>query len=306
MAVFNSIRGMLKVGTLLRKCYVRIFRTTVLGRLYTACCKSCLSKHWPPPAACTLFTHMDTPLLSDGLMFMSNPPISDPLSILVNSVGFSSDGTCIVLGSDDKMIRIWDAQMGKSVLKPFEGHTGSITCLTMSSNGISVVSGSDYSTVRVWDSKTGELVMKPLEGHTQHLPCDWQPQLYSFATPWSTSEIFDMRSGLAIDFAHHLHESDILTSLFIFQRLKDRYTEARGSSGNTLFVSVSILTTKGTCNNAYTAHALVNLLYHLCTITHNILIASTLCTLQHEQDQTNIFRYSSQLGHSTARPSGCH
>ena len=39
----------------------------------------------------------------------------------VRSVGFSPDGTRIVSGSEDKTIRIWDANTGDEVMKPLNG-----------------------------------------------------------------------------------------------------------------------------------------------------------------------------------------
>jgi WD40 repeat protein len=41
------------------------------------------------------------------------------------SVAYSPDGRHIISGSDDKTIRMWDAETGLAVGKPLEGHTGS-------------------------------------------------------------------------------------------------------------------------------------------------------------------------------------
>src|SRR6202021_4149041 len=41
----------------------------------------------------------------------------------VNSIAFSPDGRYIASGSSDKTIRIWDAETGDVVLRPFEGNT---------------------------------------------------------------------------------------------------------------------------------------------------------------------------------------
>jgi WD40 repeat protein len=60
----------------------------------------------------------------------------------VNSVAFSSDGSRIVSGSQDKSVRVWDALTGeeKHVLN---GHTNSVNSVAFSSDGSRIVSGSD-------------------------------------------------------------------------------------------------------------------------------------------------------------------
>jgi len=45
---------------------------------------------------------------------------------VVLSVAFSPDGTCIVFGSTDQTIQVWDAHTGDTVAGPFKGHTHSV------------------------------------------------------------------------------------------------------------------------------------------------------------------------------------
>src|SRR5271170_1484831 len=45
----------------------------------------------------------------------------------VNAVAVSPDGKCIVSGSSDETIRIWDAETGKTVCAPLKGHTDVIS-----------------------------------------------------------------------------------------------------------------------------------------------------------------------------------
>ena len=74
----------------------------------------------------------------------------------VHSVAFSSDGTRIVSGSEDKSVRVWDALTGVE-LKELKGQTGSVNSVAFSSDGTRIVSGSRDHSVRVWDVSTGIL-----------------------------------------------------------------------------------------------------------------------------------------------------
>ncbi|EDR02557.1 uncharacterized protein LACBIDRAFT_393910 [Laccaria bicolor S238N-H82] len=83
----------------------------------------------------------------------------------VKSVAFSPDGRHIVSGSDDKTVRVWDAQTGQTVMHPLKGHEDHVTSVAFSPDGRHIISGSDDKTVRVWDAQTGQEVMDPLKGH---------------------------------------------------------------------------------------------------------------------------------------------
>jgi WD40 repeat protein len=41
---------------------------------------------------------------------------------MVDSVAISPDGKCIVSGSFDGIVRVWDAETGKEFHSVFEGH----------------------------------------------------------------------------------------------------------------------------------------------------------------------------------------
>jgi WD40 repeat protein len=73
----------------------------------------------------------------------------------VESVTFSSDGTSLVSGSDDKTVKLWDIQTG-GVVKTFCGHTDSVLSVSISFNHTTIASGSYDTTVRLWDIQTGE------------------------------------------------------------------------------------------------------------------------------------------------------
>jgi WD40 repeat protein len=84
----------------------------------------------------------------------------------VNCTGYSPNGCYIITGSDDKTIRIWDAETGSAVGKPLEGHTSGVLSVAYSPDGRHIISGSYDNTIRIWDAETGSTVGKPLVGHT--------------------------------------------------------------------------------------------------------------------------------------------
>ncbi|EIN05905.1 WD40 repeat-like protein [Punctularia strigosozonata HHB-11173 SS5] len=85
---------------------------------------------------------------------------------VVRSVKFSHDGKWIVSGSHDCTIRMWDAESGQAVGKPFEGHTDTIYSVAFSSDGRRIISASADNTIRMWDTAEGKAIGEPFRGHT--------------------------------------------------------------------------------------------------------------------------------------------
>src|SRR4051812_3213732 len=83
----------------------------------------------------------------------------------VNSVPFSPDGRRIASGSDDRTVRIWDADRGQDVIGPLRGHAGAIYSVAYSPDGAKIVSGSEDGTIRIWDPRSGAQILGPLRGH---------------------------------------------------------------------------------------------------------------------------------------------
>jgi WD40 repeat protein len=73
----------------------------------------------------------------------------------VRSVTFSSDGTLLVSGSDDKTLKLWDIQTG-GVIKTLHGHDDYVYSVSISSNHTTIASGSADYTICLWDIQAGE------------------------------------------------------------------------------------------------------------------------------------------------------
>jgi hypothetical protein len=82
----------------------------------------------------------------------------------VTSVAFSPDGQRLVSGSQDKTLKVWDAQTGRDALT-LKGHTGWVWSVAFSPDGKRLVSGGDDDTLKLWDAQTGQHTLT-LKGHT--------------------------------------------------------------------------------------------------------------------------------------------
>ena len=73
----------------------------------------------------------------------------------VGSLTFSSDGTSLVSGGDDRTVKLWDLQTG-GVVKTFTGHTNRVLSVSISADCTRIASGSSDNTIHLWDIQTGE------------------------------------------------------------------------------------------------------------------------------------------------------
>ena len=131
----------------------------------------------------------------------------------VNSVAFSPDGTCIVSGSHDNTIRIWDAQNGQAVGIPLEGHSDMVFSVAFSPDGTHIVSGSSDKTIQIWDAQNGQAVGIPLEGHRGLALLEVPPPNDTYTVSGTSDNMFqigDAHTGLQSTFGTSLGRNNHL------------------------------------------------------------------------------------------------
>ena len=84
----------------------------------------------------------------------------------VHSVAISRDGTLIVSGEGDGIVRRWDGSTGEAIGEPMDGHSSRVTAVVISDDGNLIVTGSKDRTIRRWSAGTGEEIKKPIEVHS--------------------------------------------------------------------------------------------------------------------------------------------
>jgi len=117
----------------------------------------------------------------------------------------------MILGGDDKTIKIWDIESGKCI-RTLEGHTDNVITGCFSQDGKQAISGSDDKTIKVWDIETGKCI-RTLEGHTAHvLSVCFSPdgKLALSKSPDLTVKIWDIEKNnciFTLHFQYHFYHS---------------------------------------------------------------------------------------------------
>ena len=77
---------------------------------------------------------------------------------------YHADNTCIVSGSADKSIKLWDVR-SHQLIQHYPAHNDAVTSVSIHPNGYYLVSGSKDNTLRLWDLREGRLLFT-LQGHS--------------------------------------------------------------------------------------------------------------------------------------------
>ncbi len=81
----------------------------------------------------------------------------------VMAVEVSPDGKCVISGSWDKTVKIWNIETGEC-LKTLKGHSADIQSLAVFPDGLKIASASRDRTLKIWDIRSGNC-LTTLEGH---------------------------------------------------------------------------------------------------------------------------------------------
>jgi WD40 repeat protein len=85
----------------------------------------------------------------------------------VTSVAFSTDGTRLVSGSNDKTVQLWDVSRRQRIGDPMIGHQGLVLSVAFvaDGDGNEIVSGGNEHALRFWNAVVGQPPTEPLVGH---------------------------------------------------------------------------------------------------------------------------------------------
>jgi GTPase SAR1 family protein len=92
----------------------------------------------------------------------------------IGRIAWSPDGKILASPSEDKTIRLWDAQTGQH-LRTLKGHSDRVYSVAWSPDGKTLASSSFDQTIRLWDAQAGRS-LRTLEGHSQSVTSvAWSP-----------------------------------------------------------------------------------------------------------------------------------
>jgi WD40 repeat protein len=115
----------------------------------------------------------------------------------------------IVSGSDDTILRVWDAETGDALGAPLRGHSRQIWSVAVSPDGRHIVSSSEDETIWMWDAYTGEALGDPLRGHFG--PCRYFAEWKSIVSGDDMFRVRDAETGKALNIPLRTNRDDVLS-----------------------------------------------------------------------------------------------
>lgn len=88
-----------------------------------------------------------------------------PAAAEVLALAFSPDGTVLVSGGGDTIVRMWDVQTGRQI-QMLAGHTRRVSAIEFVPDGKLLITGSYDGSLRLWESQSGQL-RQILHRHSQ-------------------------------------------------------------------------------------------------------------------------------------------
>ncbi|EYB30533.1 hypothetical protein FG05_30173 [Fusarium graminearum] len=131
----------------------------------TVCNERKLPPDWPGCLVVQSLAQMAVPLFIFAAT-ITGKMAGEGHSSSVSSVVFSHDSKKVASSSDDKTIRIWNAETGECE-RELKGHSGRV-CSVVFSHDSKKVASSSSKTIRIWDAETGECE-QVLEGHSDEV-----------------------------------------------------------------------------------------------------------------------------------------
>jgi len=132
----------------------------------------------------------------------------------IGRIAWSPDGRMLASPSNDKTIRLWDAETG-DCLRTLTGHKRVVISVAFDRNGNTLASGSDDNTIRLWEPASGKQ-LRMLTGHSDTVNCvafDSAGHTLASASKDETVKLWEPASG-ELRFTLEAHESFVLTNAF--------------------------------------------------------------------------------------------
>lgn len=115
---------------------------------------------------------------------------------MMSSCSFSPDGSQIVSGNWDQLVKLWDAGTGAELVT-LRGHIGAVTDVAFSPDGSRIISASEDKTLKLWNAGSGVEILS-FQGHAGEVTaCAFSPDGTRLVSASSdrTLKLWDVESG---------------------------------------------------------------------------------------------------------------